>query len=139
MVAEKAALRATLLWCVPARERGDCSDQRSCVNRLGEMQLETRVERLLTILFTCERGQCRRRHGRNRPTQRAQPSNEGVAIFAGHRDVGEQHVHAVLLQKVDRLGRRTCRQYSRLATLEVCRNHMPALVIVINDHDSHAA
>ena len=61
MVAETAALGATLLWRVPARERGDRCNERTGVDRFGQVQLETRVERLLTILFTRERGQRSRR------------------------------------------------------------------------------
>src|SRR5215470_9244692 len=115
-------------------EGRDRLDQSAWVYRLRDMEMEAGLERVLTIFVTRERGKRGRRNGCGvAGSTGADLPDERVAVFLGHRDVGEEHVDVLAAQHVERLNSRCCGQDVRLLTAQIFGDNRPALLVVVND------
>ena len=123
---------------VPLSQRRDCRNQRRGFDRLREVQLEAGSEGRLAVVLA---GECRQRSRGgpgDRRVERAQPADERVAILAGHGNVGQQYVDRMEMQQLECLRGRRRGQHLRPAALEMRRNDVPALLVVVHDENRQA-
>ena len=120
---------------IRAGQGGDSRDQRSGVDRFGQVELETRLERFLPILLASEGGQRGGRYGGDCGIKRSEFAHQRIAVFARHGNVCEQDMHRTLLQHFERFRRRPGRQDRGVTTLEVRRDHVPTFLVVV--HNQH--
>jgi hypothetical protein len=115
-------------------ERRNGLGKRSRIDRLGEVELESGLEREPAIFLTRE---CGDRRSRNRChvrlAHRADPPHERVSVLARHTNVGEKDVDPFSLEQVECVCGGSRSPDLRVAILKVRRQHLAAVVVVFDD------
>jgi hypothetical protein len=113
---------------------GDRGHELNGVDRLGDVHLIAGDEGLSAIL----RARVGRERGGRGPCsllggEEADSSDEGIAILAGHADVGDHHVGAILRERVERVGDALRRDRDRAVLREHARDSLARVLLVVDD------